>query len=155
MSERRHRNVINIDELEPLRQDQGRFACECHRLADNTGAAGVGCSHYTIPPGKTAFPAELSLGAGTLRIGDRRVAVRAGDFVTLPVGPDHAHQLINDSDAPLRYLCMSTKIGVEVVGYPDSDKIAAIASPWVAKWYRSGDDVDYFDGEGSGAGADD
>jgi uncharacterized cupin superfamily protein len=34
--------------------------------------------------------------------------VRAGDWLALPVGPDHAHQMINDGEAPLIYPCVAT-----------------------------------------------
>ena len=162
MSERRHPNLINVDEIEPMQQERGKFACTARRLADHTGAAQVGCSYYEVPPGKTAFPAHYHCsteeaifvieGAGELRIGEQRVAVRPGDFVTLPVGPDHAHQLFNAGDEMVRYLCMSSMQAADVVGYPDSGKIGAIGGPpsgepWIARWFRAGDNVDYFDGE--------
>jgi uncharacterized cupin superfamily protein len=164
--ERRHANVINIDEVEPLEREHGtRFGLKGRQLTAATGAADIGCTHYEIPPGRTAFPAHYHCGAeeaiyvldgaGTLRIGDAEVAVRAGDFLSFPIGPESSHQLINTGDAPLRYLCMSTKVTSEVVGYPDSNKIAALAAPagaawgdnWVAKWFPGDADVGYYDGE--------
>jgi len=66
-------------------------------------------------------------GTGTARIGDARVVVRAGDRIALPVGPEHAHQMIDDGSEPLRYLCVSTAHKCEVVGYPDSKKVAVWA----------------------------
>lgn len=163
--DRRHPNVINVDEVDPIESDKGRFTFAARRLGSETGGVGLGCSHYEVPPGKTTFPAHwhgateeaifVIEGGATLRIGERSVELRAGDFAYLPVGPDHAHQLVNTGDAPLRYLCMSAGIHVDVVGYPDSDKVAALASPpgsrwsdrWLAKWFRAGDEVDYFEGE--------
>ena len=168
MSERRHPNIVNIDEVEPVEREHGRFRFKARRLGDKTSARGVSCSHYEVEPGKTAFPAHYHCaaeeaiyvleGSGALRIGEQTVALRAGDFVTFPVGPDHAHQLVADGDGPLRYLCMATMPSAEVVGYPDSDKIAALAGPvggdwadsWVLKWFRAAESVDYFDGESDG-----
>jgi uncharacterized cupin superfamily protein len=47
--------------------------------------------------------------------------VRPGDWIALPPGPAHAHQMVNSSAAePLVYLCVSTMHGVEIVEYPDS-----------------------------------
>jgi uncharacterized cupin superfamily protein len=129
------------------------------------GAKAVGCNHFEVPPGRSAFPRhyhcaiEESLfileGEGTLRIGEETVSVRAGDFVALPAGPGHAHRLDNTSDAPLRYLCISSKAVADVVGYPDSDKILAVANPspnffdppWVRAVFKADQTVGYFDGE--------
>jgi uncharacterized cupin superfamily protein len=91
-------------------------------------------------------------GRGTARMGDERVAVRAGDWIAYPVGPEHPHQMINDSDAPLVYLCVSTAHTAEVVGYPDSKKIGLRAwerfdKPWLRMVVREGESIDYYDGE--------
>lgn len=118
-----------------------------------------------MAPGKVAFPLhyhcrnEESLfvlsGTGELRIGDARIDVAAGDYVTFPVGPNSAHQSKATGGEPLRYLCFSTLDSPEALGYPDSNKVAVIATPpgkgreeaWIAKWFRADDDVDYFEGE--------
>ena len=62
-------------------------------------------------------------GSGTLRLGDQEVPIRAGDYVALPAGNDHAHQIINTGTAPLRYLAMSTMNEPDVTVYPDSGKV--------------------------------
>lgn len=165
MEQRRHPNVINVGEVEATPRAKGtRFACLDRQLGDHTGARGLGCSWYEVPPGKVAWPFhyhtanEESLyvleGTGTLRIGGEQVAVGPGDYVAFPVGPEHAHQLLNSGTTPLRYLCFSTMHPVEICGYPDSDKIGASAR----KPDRSGamvrvmlrgasGKVDYWDGE--------
>ena len=90
-------------------------------------------------------------GTGTARIGDARVPVRAGDWIAYPVGPDHAHQIVNDSNEPLVYLMLSTMHKCEVVGYPDSKKVAMWGGerekPWVRQIVRAGESLDYFEGE--------
>lgn len=162
---RRHPNVVNLEDVAPLAMQKGtRFGMRTRRLGTATGAAGLGCSWYEVEAGRSAFPRhfhcanEESLfvleGEGTLRLGDAEVSVRAGDYVTLPVGPTHAHELVNTGTAPLRYLCFSTLHTVEVVGYPDSKKVAALAAPdhtsgklWVREIFRSASAVDYYDGE--------
>jgi uncharacterized cupin superfamily protein len=158
----RHPNVTNVDELEwedgPVHG--ARFASKAKRLGARTGGRSLGCSLYEVAPGKRAFPMHAHLaneeaihvleGEGTLRIGERAVPVRAGDFVALPAGPQSAHQLINTSRAPLRYLCMSTMRLPEVVLYPESGKVQVRAhspEPLRLMFRRASAGVDYFDGE--------
>ena len=60
--------------------------------------------------------------------------------------------MINDGAEPLVYLCMSASpVKVEVVGYPDSKKLAASAGTFekpIARFItREGESLDYWDGE--------
>lgn len=159
---RRHPNVVNVTEIESrgfVRAE--RFALQTRALGSATGARGIGCSHYEIPPGRTAFPNHYHCaneesvyvleGRGTLRIGTDEVAVGPGDYATFPVGPAASHQLLNTGDAPLRYLCFSTMIPTEVVGYPDSHKIGAMSfadgKPVVRIMVRDSSGVGYYEGE--------
>jgi uncharacterized cupin superfamily protein len=160
---RRHPNVINLAEISPQpgMQHGDRFAFSARRLGPAVGGRQLGCSWYDVPPGKTAFPFHFHCaneeamyvleGEGTMRIGDARVPIRAGDYIALPVGLDGAHQLLNTGDAPLRYLCFSTMHPVEVAGYPDSDKIGAMAmkdgAPMIRKIFPASATTDYFTGE--------
>ncbi|HEY4221130.1 MAG TPA: cupin domain-containing protein [Myxococcota bacterium] len=143
------------------------MAATDRRLAFVAGGRSLGCSHYELPPGKVAFPFHYHCaneeaifvleGEGTMRIGAERVAIRAGDYIALPPGPEGAHQLVNTSDAALKYLCISTMIPVEVVGYPDSKKHAASAAGsveaaqrgerWVRHLWLDGPTAGYYDGE--------
>ena len=113
---RRHANVANLAEVPARGFEKGsRFALANRALGRATGAQAIGCSHYEVPPGRTAFPShyhcanEESIyvleGTGTLRIGAAQVEVGPGDYATFPVGPAHAHQLLNTGSGPLRYLC--------------------------------------------------
>ena len=168
-SKQKHPNIRNVDELPPFTIDRGsRFGATVRRLAFPAGAQDIGATHYEVAPGRTAFPRHYHCGMeegifvldgrGTLRIGERTIDVRAGDWVTLLPGPDHAHELVNTGDAPLRYLCISTQARADIVGYPDSGKIAASASPgndffakaWVRGIFRADSSVDYYDGEDEG-----
>lgn len=129
--------VINIDELklEPFTQGD-KFASAGMRIAPLLGAKDLGYSYDVIQPGKISCPfhshrAEEEMffivqGTGTLRYGNERRSIRAGDFIACPTGgPETAHQIINDSDAPLAYISVSTKMPAEVCEYPDSGKIGA------------------------------
>jgi len=63
--------------------------------------------------------------------------------------------VINDSGRSLRYLAMSTMRDPEVLVYPDSDKVGAMAGAApggdgerdVDAYFRRDDAVDYWDGE--------
>jgi uncharacterized cupin superfamily protein len=160
---RRHPNVVNLSEVEPRSESTGRFAFSTRWFTRATGAKGVGCSWFEVPPGRTAFPAHYHCaneeavfvleGEGTLHLGDRMILIRAGDYATFPVGPEGAHQIVNTGQAPLRYLAMSTLLPVDVVGYPDSKKVGVMARPgfgerpWLRSVFKSDSEVDYYSGE--------
>ena len=165
-SQRRHPHVANIDEVATIDEPHGRFAPRERYLAEAAGGNQLGCSFVELAPGKAAWPYHYHCaneeaiyvleGTGTARIGDARVAIRAGDYVALPAGPAMAHQTINTGTVPLRYLCFSTRIATELVGYPDSGKLGArhyerlpdgSTRTVVRANFRDGDDVDYWTGE--------
>jgi uncharacterized cupin superfamily protein len=167
MTERRHPCVVNLSEAAARTVEKGtRFGFTNKNLGQTTGGTGIGASWYEVPPGRTAFPAHFHCateeaifvleGEGTLRIGADKVALRGGDYVTLPPGPSHAHQLVNTGGSPLRYLCLSTRPQADVVGYPDSKKVGAAGvalgwkfpePAWIRIICREDSMVDYYDGE--------
>ncbi len=158
-------HIANLDEVAPTDAEHGRHRYARRFLGDAAGGKQLGCSHMIVPPGAVSFPFHFHAaneeaiyvlaGGGTLRLGAERLAVRPGDWIALPSGPEHPHQLVNDGDAPLEYLCVSTMIPVDVWVYPDSDKIGFGAAPpgggradrYLAKYVRADSDVDYWDGE--------
>jgi uncharacterized cupin superfamily protein len=164
MSERRHPNVIHRDEVQPRTTEKGKHKYVTRTFGPQAGNVQLGGTLTELPPGAISYPLHyhcaneeavyILSGRGTARIGDARVHVSAGDWLAFPVGPTHAHQMINDSDEPLVYLAISTKHACEVVGYPDSKKIAAAAGPswqnmWIREIHRAGESLDYWDNEPS------
>ncbi len=157
---------VNINDVESQYQEQGVFCYERKSLTEAAGGKALGASVFTLQPGKKAFPyhyhfaneeAILILeGEGTLRCNDDMIPVLKGDYIALPPGEEHAHQIVNTSDQPLTYLCFSTMISTEICGYPDSDKICAMAGSApggkksdrkIMQCFKQSDNVDYFDGE--------
>jgi uncharacterized cupin superfamily protein len=122
----------------------------------------LGMSVIELLPGQTQAPyhfhhgnEELLLvlsGAPTLRTPDGEHELRPGDFAFFPKGPDGAHQMVNRSDEPARYVIADAKVSPEIVQYPDSGKIASMSREtelWTVN--RLDDAVDYFEGEGTRA----
>jgi uncharacterized cupin superfamily protein len=131
------------------------------QLGPGTAARKMGCSVDTVPPGKQSCPyhfhhaqEEMFIvleGAGTLRVAGQRLAIQAGDVIFIPPGPEYPHQIINTSDAPLKYLSISTKEYPEVCEYPDSGKLMAYSwkdgQSTVRSMHDKNSAVDYWDGE--------
>jgi uncharacterized cupin superfamily protein len=90
-------------------------------------------------------------GTGTLRVAGEMLPVKAGDVIFIPPGPEYPHQLLNTSDAPLKYLSISTMEVPEICEYPDSGKYLAEGSldhdtPFEVIDRRAAS-LDYWDGE--------
>ena len=154
--------VRNIDELKLEHFEQGeKFACDAVRIGPLLGAQDLGFSYDVVQPGKRSCPFHshrgeeemffIVKGDGTLRYGSETRKVRAGDFICCPTGgPETAHQLINDSDAPLAYISVSTMLAAEVCEYPDSGKIGAfggVGSDRLRHMTHYDHSVDYWKGE--------
>ena len=155
--ELRAKLIRNFDEV-PLEREtreplyDGRGA----RLARGTAALKLGASIDILEPGKRGCPYHLHHaqeemfivleGHGTMRVAGQMLAVKAGDVVFVPPGPDYPHQMINTSDALLKYLSISTKDAPEVCEYPDSGKTLAYG-PGFGRMTRLETDLDYWDGE--------
>ena len=138
------------------------FVAQVAALGPLIGAEKLGCSLVVVPPGKKAWPYHLQYaneemfvilaGSGTLRYDGETFAVKAGDVIASPVGKPH--QILNTSDAELRYLAISTMIEPDIAEYPDSAKRLMIAgSPPGRRPYPlyvivpNDATTDYYDGE--------
>jgi uncharacterized cupin superfamily protein len=91
MIERRHPCVVNVNEVEPRTLSKGnRFGATMRSLGRAAEANRIGCTHYEVPPGRTAFPHHYHCvndeaiyvleGEGTLRIGDATTKLGVGDW---------------------------------------------------------------------------
>jgi uncharacterized cupin superfamily protein len=155
--------VINIDELEleHFSAVGGKFESDCVRIGARLGAKDLGYSYDVVQPGRISCPFHshrgeeemffIVKGEGTLRYGSERRKVRAGDFICCPVGgPETAHQIVNDSDAELAYISVSTMMPAEVCEYPDSGKVGAFGGSGESRLRHlteMSSGVDYWKGE--------
>lgn len=131
------------------------------RLAAGTAAQKLGLAVDTVAPGKRSCPYHFHYaqeemfivveGSGSIRVAGEMLPLKTGDVVFIPPGPQFPHQIINTSDAPLKYLSVSTREKPEIVEYPDSGKFLAMASangePAFDTLQRATQSLDYWDGE--------
>jgi uncharacterized cupin superfamily protein len=97
----------------------------------------IGATLYEIAPRTTGgnyhfhHGAEELLvvlrGAPTLRTPEGERALEEGDVVHFSVGPEGAHQLINRTSEPIRYLMLSNRPSPESVEYPDTRQVSVMA----------------------------
>lgn len=153
-------NLAQLDGYE--HSDDGPFEESYATISDKIGAQKLGYSVSIVPPGKKANPfhnhrinEEMFLvleGCGTLRFGDEEYAIKQHDIIACPPGDrDVAHQIINTSDADIKYLCLSTQEPYDICEYPDSNKVLSYVispdKPTFRHITKADDTVDYYDGE--------
>jgi len=142
--------------------EHGPFALRGSRVGAAAGARAIGLGVFELPPGARNLPYHAHLGSEELLVvlagcptlrtpsGERELA--EGEVVAFPPGRGSAHQLINATAAPVRYLMASTRPGADIIEYPDSGKLSAQAGEpgtpdAVAHMLSSADQLGYFDGE--------
>jgi uncharacterized cupin superfamily protein len=97
------------------------------------GAKLTGASVYDIPPGQALCPYHYEYGeeewlivlegTASLRTPDGTEPMGPMELAFFPTGPEGAHMVRNDTDAPLRVLMFSNTALPTATAYPDSDKI--------------------------------
>jgi uncharacterized cupin superfamily protein len=103
----RHANVRNTDEVEVREMIKGRHNMRLRQLGKPAGSIALGATLTEVAPSGISFPRHAHYineeaiyvlsGTGEVRIGDAHVPVRPGDWIALPTGPEHAHQMVNVS----------------------------------------------------------
>ncbi|MBI3450109.1 MAG: cupin domain-containing protein [Acidobacteria bacterium] len=159
--------IVNERDVPVVKRSHGDgFECELAPVGMHLHSKMLGFNVTTVSPGKRAFPYHAHRGneemffvlegEGTVRIAGETHRIAKGDFISLPPGRESAHQIVNDSNAPLRYLAVSTMRLPEVVEYPDSGKLGMLAGTSggrtpdedsIRHFTRVKDGVDYWDGE--------
>jgi uncharacterized cupin superfamily protein len=140
----------------------GPFALRGTRVGAAAGSQRLGACVYELAPGKRNLPyhahfgiEELLIvlhGRPTLRRPDGERDLAPGEVVAFAAGRDGAHQLINNTDSPVRYLMASSSAAADLIEYPDSGKIGArggsFGSPDAVSYTLSAaEQLGYFDGE--------
>lgn len=142
--------------------DHGGFAVRGTQLGPQAGASRIGLTVYELDPGKRNMPYHAHFGieeaivvlqgSPTLRHPGGKRELAEGEVVAFAPGRAGAHQLINRSDAPARFLMLSSKASADVIEYPDSGKISAQGGDWgspdaISYMLATEPQLDYFEGE--------
>jgi len=153
------RNINEVPLARLLREPH--YDAQGARLARGTAAQKLGASFDILAPGKRGCPYHLHHaqeemfvileGSGTLRVAGEMLPVKPGDVIFIPPGPEYPHQIINTSNAPMKYLSISTMEAPEICEYPDSGKYLAEGSLKSSAPFevidRRAESLDYWDGE--------
>jgi uncharacterized cupin superfamily protein len=134
------------------------FRAGMFRFGKQLGATETGASLYELPPGQAICPYHYEYGEEEWLLvlsGNPSVRTPEGteqleplDMVFFPMGPEGAHQVLNQSDETARVVMWSMVITPTATAYPDSDKVGiwtGIKAEDVIVPRSSG--VDYYDGE--------
>jgi uncharacterized cupin superfamily protein len=159
LAERLIRNVRDVPYTDFVRAPL--YESQRSKLSMGTAAKKLGTSFDILPPGKRVCPYHLHHaqeelfvvveGTGTLRVAEEMLPIKAGDVIFIPAGPEYPHQIINTSEAPLKYLSVSTMEDPEICEYPDSGKFMAEGSMNYEKPFeviaKIGNNADYWESE--------
>ncbi len=154
--------IRNFNDIEKIAEVRPPFyETLCARLGTDTAAKHLGASIDIVAAGKRSCPYHfhhaqeemfvILEGVGTLRVAGELIPIKSGDVIFIPPGPEYPHQIINSSNAPIKYLSISTRHDPEVVEYPDSGKYQAIVrgdgeTP-LRLVQRKSNSLDYWDDE--------
>ena len=152
------RGPVAIDSVPWTEWGHGaRFHLRYRTLSDTRKGGGhkIGIGYVELPPGNQSVPFHYHMleeehivaleGEATLRLGEDRYSIKAGDYVGFPAGQRAGHCLINESDAPFRFIMIGDHQPNDVAIYPDSKKVLVRAYDGVILRYTEG--LDYWDGE--------
>jgi uncharacterized cupin superfamily protein len=118
----------------------------------------IGGSMYELEPGDRLWPYHthhgneewiiVLRGRPTLRTPEGEQQLDESDVVAFRRGKDGAHQVRNDTDAPIRVLMLSTLLAPDVVEYLDSGKVSVVDAKG-ERLFREfrGRDAEYWEGE--------
>lgn len=127
----------NIFEMEEWERELGN--ARGTRLGSDAGSEQLGCALYELDAGAQAVPYHVHHGNEELLIvveGELELRTPAGTrtvtrgaVVGFPSGPGGAHRVRNVSDAPARYVMVSTMRFPEVAEQVDTGTILAMTGP--------------------------
>ncbi len=148
---------LNGDEWDRV-EDRDGWKSKDAWVGAHVGAELIGGSMYELEPGSRLWPYHthhgneewmiVLRGRPTLRTLEGEEQLSEGDVVAFRRGKDGAHQVRNDTDAPLRVLMLSTLLAPDIVEYFDSGKVSAVDAKG-ERLFREfrGRDAEYWEGE--------
>jgi uncharacterized cupin superfamily protein len=113
--------------------DPEGFRAGMFRAGPQLGARRTGASVYELPPGQAVCPYHYEYGeeewllvlAGraSVRTPEGTEQLEPFELAFFETGPAGAHQIRNETDAPVRVLMWSEVVVPTATVYPDSDKV--------------------------------
>ena len=155
-------NIHEPDFDEP-REHPG-FVARRARIGRQAGAQRLGLSLWDLPPGQAAYPYHFHLaeeeivvlleGAPSLRTPAGWREMEEGEVVSFLVGEDGAHQIVNRTEEPVRFLAISNQ-QPDIVVRPDSRSLSVVErrpeGGGLSQHFSMDDGAGYFDFEGEDA----
>jgi uncharacterized cupin superfamily protein len=140
------------------------FRARRARIGYELATERIGCSLFELPPGEAAYPYHFHYadeevlivlrGRPTLRTPEGTRELDEGEVVAFPLGESGAHQLLNETGEPVRFIAVSSHGRPDIVVYPDSNKIGVgerlPRGGGLRAFFRRDDEVDYWQGEHRG-----
>ena len=126
-----HSNVFSAEfEYDP--SDPEGYRSGVANVGRAAGGQEIAVKLFEVPPGESVCPYHYEYVEEWLLVLEGSVVVRTpggeqpaerGELVRFVAGPEGAHKLKNDGDAPARVLMFSSSREPAVAVYPDSDKV--------------------------------
>jgi uncharacterized cupin superfamily protein len=154
---------IAAPDFDEIREHPG-FNCRRARLGRQAGSEKLSMSLWEIPAGEAAYPYHFHLaeeelvvlleGAPSLRTPDGWREMEPGEVVSFPVGEGGAHQIVNRTEEPVRFLAISNQ-QPDIVVRPESRSLSVFErrpeGGGMAQHFSIDDGAGYFDFEGEDA----
>ncbi len=125
---------LNSDEWDGTRDRDG-WRIRAALVGQRIGGELIGATMSEVEPGNKLWPYHTHYlneewvivlrGEPTLRTPEGEHVLNEGDVVCCPRGKDGAHQIINQTDSPIRVLMLSSMTPGEVIEYLDTGKVLA------------------------------
>jgi uncharacterized cupin superfamily protein len=151
---------VNLEGIELSYDDDDPpgYAAAAARLAAQLGSEELSINLFEVPPGQSLCPYHYEYVEEWLLVLDGRATVRVpggeeqlerADLVRFPAGPEGAHKVTNQGQAPVRFIMFSSSREPAVAVYPDSDKVGVWTGNEADDWmfHRAGANVPYYEGE--------
>jgi uncharacterized cupin superfamily protein len=153
---------IAAPEFDEIREHPG-FNCRRARLGRQTGSEKLGLSLWELPPGEAAYPFHFHLaeeeivvlleGRPSLRTPAGWREMEEGEVACFRVGEEGAHQIVNRTEQPVRFLAMSNQ-QPDIVVRPDSRSLSVVErrpeGGGLTRHFSMDDGGGYFDFEQEG-----
>jgi uncharacterized cupin superfamily protein len=149
---------LSDPEFEHFPDDPPGFRSSIARFGRVLGAKSTGASLYHLPPGEALCPYHYEYGEEEWALvleGQATVRTPAGseqigpmELLFFPCGPEGAHQILNDTDEPVRVLMWSNVVLPTATAYPDSGKVGVWTGDKAEDlMVKRSSGVEYFEGE--------